>query len=246
MNWQVKIGLGITLVLGLLPFTGLALPHWVTWPGIVVGILLTVLGLLPKHEDIATGVSLLFIAGVAGIVASVILYLDSGPDSLPGFGSFAYIRLYDTAELRRRFIYDFTTPQGGGIKFFLSSSGQFTFSATDVSKEAYSLEIPVGSEGIPIDRMIFLFCEIGISDSRSVLRVTVDTKEVGHRVLPFRIDLGDTSKIGGGAIGADLGRQNSAPFKIGQFGILKATLTKTQKTKMIEAVTKYNAGVPSR
>jgi hypothetical protein len=164
---------------------------------------------------------------------------DTAAKVLPGFGSYAYLRLYDTPELRRRFIYDFTTPEGGGIKFFLSSSGQFNFTVTDLNKETYSLEIPIGADGIPIDRSIFLFCEVGIAEDQTILRVSVDEKKVGERSLPFKIAIGNTSKIGRGSIGADANGQNNAPFKISEFAILSKTLTTEQKSKLIENFKEY-------
>ena len=258
MNWNY-VGTGIGLAgLGLAVLLAPLPPSW--WPSMskgliqatfaaalvlfALGLLFVVLGTLPpvfKDRSLwpQTGMVL---SGLLFVICIVWFFLQPNDVSLPGFGSYAYIRLYDTPELRRRFVYDFATPQGGGIQFFLSSSDQFNFTVTDVNKEKYPLEIPIGATGIPIDRFIYLFCEVGIAQTETILRVTVDDKTVGERSLPFHIDLGDTSKLSHGTIGADINGQNNAPFKIAEMGIFKTTLTSKQKSSLIKNFNDFMKG----
>jgi hypothetical protein len=173
----------------------------------------------------------------AVLLGTILFFSLPHDESLPGFGSYAYLRLYDTPDLRRKVIYDFKTPQGGGIKFFLSSSGQFNFTVTDVNKETYSVELPITA--IPLDRFIFLFCDVGVSENKTNLRVIVDDKQVGFRSLPFRIDLGDVSKIGKGAIGADTNGQNNSPFSIEEVAVYSQTPTYDQRLKLMDNFKTY-------
>ncbi len=75
MDWQSKIGFGLTLVFGFLQFTGIGrMPNWVTWPGISIGLLFFLWGCLPNHQKIPIGPAILFIVCVAGIAGSVAWY----------------------------------------------------------------------------------------------------------------------------------------------------------------------------
>jgi len=74
MDWQFKVGLGVTIVFGLLPFLVKTMPNWVTWPGISIGVLSFLWGLLPNHQKIPNGPAILFIISIAGIVGSVAWY----------------------------------------------------------------------------------------------------------------------------------------------------------------------------
>jgi hypothetical protein len=75
MDWQFKVGIGLCLVFGFLQFTGLGrMPNWVTWPGISIGFLFIIWGLLPNHQKIPVGPAILFIVCIAGIAGSVAWY----------------------------------------------------------------------------------------------------------------------------------------------------------------------------
>jgi hypothetical protein len=70
MDWQFKIGFGFCLVFGFLQFTGVVrMPNWVTWPGISVGVLFIIWGLLPNHEKIPLTQAILFIMFFAGAIS---------------------------------------------------------------------------------------------------------------------------------------------------------------------------------
>jgi hypothetical protein len=135
----------------------------------------------------------------AGTLAvTLIIVLGSGAiwfygpkfQTLPGFSAFAFARLYDTPELRRKYIFAFSSPDGAAVSFYLGADDQFRFQIRDVHKEEYTLEIPIGDHGVPIDRYIFLYCEVALGLQETVLRVRVDGKEVRKRTYDFPITLG--------------------------------------------------------
>jgi hypothetical protein len=53
MDWQFAVGLGMTILFGLLPYAVENIPRWITWPGIAIGIVLIVWALLPSECVIA-------------------------------------------------------------------------------------------------------------------------------------------------------------------------------------------------
>ena len=74
MDWQSKVGIGIAIFFGLLPFAVKDMPHWVTWPGLTVGGLLFLWGLLPRHDDfslVLTAIFIILLAGATGISAII-------------------------------------------------------------------------------------------------------------------------------------------------------------------------------
>ena len=84
MDWQFKVGLGATVVFGLLGYAVKDMPHWITWPGIAAGTLFVLAGVVPFHGKLPSGPLLLFIACATGMVASVSWYLDGPPAGAGG------------------------------------------------------------------------------------------------------------------------------------------------------------------
>lgn len=84
MDWQNLVGLDFTVVFGLLAFGVKDVPQWVAWPGMTIGLLLIVWGILPIHDHMRSGPALLFIACAAGIVSSVFWQLDTSSDTVGG------------------------------------------------------------------------------------------------------------------------------------------------------------------
>jgi len=162
----------------------------------------------------------------AGTLAvTLIIVLGSGAiwfygpkfKTLPGFSAFALVRLYDSPELRRKYIFDFASPDGSKVSFYLASDDFFRFTLMDINKESYALEVPVGNAGVPIDRYIFLYCEIALGLRETILRVLVDGKEVRRRAYDFPISIG-SRKSQQVTLFADNEGKNNAPFKVAMFG----------------------------
>jgi hypothetical protein len=184
------------------------------------------------------------LALICALLVWPLLFEAPKDQNLPGFSASAYLRMYDTPELRRRYIFQFSNPDGGKTEFFLSSSDIFTFSLTDVRGETYALEIPYGPTGLPIDRYIFLYCDAGIDKQTTTLRVFVDGKEIKSRTFDLAVEIGSHNwqKI---TFGADNNGQLNAPFKVAMLSFGRQTLTKTQIRNENDRVVQYLRGVNS-
>ena len=84
MDWQFKIGLGVAIAFGLLPFAVKDMPQGFAYFGVAVGVLLTVWGLIPGHQSHPLMPSLLVIACVAALVGGVKWWLDEYTDTERG------------------------------------------------------------------------------------------------------------------------------------------------------------------
>jgi len=153
-------------------------------------------------------------------------------EKLPGLAVYAVIKLLDLAEIRRRYVFDFGTPEGSQSAFYLSASDKFTFLVTDVHGESYPLEVAVGHEGVPLGELIMLVCELGISSNSTFLRVKVSGKTVATRKLGFPIDVG-SRKWRLAALGADASGKNAGAFMISEIVAWPATWT-TKETSDLE------------
>lgn len=83
MDWQFRVGLGVALVFGFAPFAVKAMPHWITWPGIGVGLGFISWALVPYAERIPLGAAVLFIAGLAAMAGGIALYWDIAVVNFP-------------------------------------------------------------------------------------------------------------------------------------------------------------------
>src|SRR5208282_1254482 len=167
------------------------------------------------------GKCIIFGLGFAG--CAIWWFLEPVDESLSGFFAFAYLRMYDTPELQRRYIFQFANLEGGKAQFFLSASDIFTFSVTDVDGETYPLEVPYGVNGVPIDRYIFLYCDVGVGKNNTTLCIFIDGKGLKSRVFDLPIEVGghNWQNI---TFGADNNGQLLAPFKVATFGFGHQTL----------------------
>jgi hypothetical protein len=70
MDWQFAVGLGTAVVFFLFPYAVKDMPAYVTWPGIAIGLLFIIWGLLPNRNRIPHGIAFLCIACIAGFISA--------------------------------------------------------------------------------------------------------------------------------------------------------------------------------
>lgn len=140
---------------------------------------------------------------ILGFVIWYLLPLDPLRNQLPGFTAYAVISLENPSDFHRKYVFTFGPNGIPRAEFYMSASGEYTFSVTDIHGEKYPLETNIGPDGIPQYKFIGLFNQVGLTEKTTILRITVNNREVIRRTLPFAIDLGDTKWppiiLGGGA-----------------------------------------------
>src|SRR5947208_60250 len=188
--WLAAAALAVALVAaGILFPDAPRLAIWAMFIGgiaLAIALLIAAMVVAARDAERATNErrrSILPLSGMAVLGAALIVGLawvfwpsDPLDKSRPGFAAYGVLRLFDTPELRRRYIFELKSAEGGKAAFYLSASGRFTFSVTDTNGETYPIEAKAGRGGIPIDSVIVLLCEAGIVDRSTVLRVVVNNR----------------------------------------------------------------------
>lgn len=147
-------------------------------------------------------------------------------EKLPGLSFHAAIKILDVSAVRRKYFFQCKSPDGTEASFFMSASNRFAFSVTDIRKETYSLDVPIGSEGVPMGRYIYLICEAATSSNSSFMRILVDGKEIQRRDFKFPIDMG--SRQWSMAVGGDSEGKNNAAFALAEVIILSMSITRKE------------------
>jgi hypothetical protein len=101
----------------------------------------------------------------------------------------------------------------GRFSIYLDPENRFTLSVLDTQGELYTVRVPSGASGVPLNEFIYLSCEVGTTDKSTSLRVLVNAREVSTLVIPFKIELGALD-LKGGMIGADLNSQNNESYSV--------------------------------
>lgn len=214
--------------------------HWLFWGGISLCCMMFVDGALlfywagTLRENWA---SLIWInAGLFCVAVGLISHhVPPGAPlakvSLPGVGVFAIIEIRDVAQVRRRYVFDLGEQDGARASFYLSASDKFTFQVTDTRGEAYPLEFPTGGKTLVIGVPAYLILECGIINSQTIIHAVVNGVEVARRVLPFAISLGG-GEFKDITVGANKDKTEFGGFVLGEFGILKGTMSETQYEQM--------------
>jgi hypothetical protein len=189
------------------------------------------------HRWLAVSASACITAVV--FIFSVTWYFWHKDVKLPGLGIYTTIRLYDTPEFRRRYVYEFVTTEGAKASFSLSSAGQFTFAVTDIRGEIYPLEIKLGENGLPIDRFVALFFEVGLDTSKTLLRVRLNKKVIAQRTLTFKINLGSLDWHPGSLGAPILGQNQNGVFLLFELILYKTTFTSQESSKLVQNISDY-------
>jgi hypothetical protein len=164
-------------------------------------------------------------------------------ETLPGFAAGLLVQTNDNVEVRRKYQFDFGTPEGAKVAFYLSASNRYAFSVTDIHGEPYTLDIPLGSNGIPFGTFMYVLVEVGAASSYSYLRALVNGEEVAWREFDFPLDLGSRRWMM--TTGADSSGKNGGSFSFREMGIYSTTLSDSQSMAVAKnALQGYGPSAP--
>jgi hypothetical protein len=145
--------------------------------------------------------------------------------------------------VRRKYQFDFGTPDGAKVAFYLSASNRYAFSVTDIHGEPYTLDIPLGSNGIPFGTVMYVFVEVGVASSYSYLRALVNGEEVAWREFAFPLDLGSRQWMM--TAGADSSGKNGGSFCVRDMGFSSTTVNDSQSMALAKnALRAYDPSAP--
>jgi membrane protein implicated in regulation of membrane protease activity len=188
------IGLGFALM------SGCALILWPTqiflWLGLFAGAVITggalahkIGGLYPKIIGCVLGgllVALLWVFVPRALTPDAM----RGKEQLPGFSTYVVFQPNDLNERGRRTYFSFESTEHAKIAFYWAANDVFTLSLLDADGEHYTLEIPLGYDGIPINQFSVVVLEVGVATNYAFMRAVVNGHEVAHQNL-VHPNLGD-------------------------------------------------------
>ncbi len=244
---ELIFGSSLAIVFFLPPFAVKDVPPFVVWTGVIGGVFICALAVVPIDDKFLFPISFL-VAGCLIVIASgMVLYerfiqkQEIGvpkeqsaalEEKLPGVSFHAALRIDNVTALRRKYIFELKSPDGPAAAFFLSASNLFTFAVSDTRGESYSIQLPIGKDGIPMGRFIHLVCEGGSSSNSSFLRILVDGKQIQRRDFPLPIDMGN--RLWQLTIGADSEKKNNATFALAEVIFYTMTFNEDEHRKTSE------------
>jgi hypothetical protein len=186
---QIGVGLGITILFFCLKYLAHILNKYIAWAGMLLGIIIVIASFLPTHSSLSK-------------------------EHLPGFSSTFGLKIKYAATLGKQRVLGYGDPEGAKVEFYLSASGRrLIFSVTDIHGDVQTMDLGIGTGGIPINRFVFLTCQVGLDSNETYLRMWINENEVQSRTLPFQMDLG-SRQWAHETIGDDLQGQNDAAFDL--------------------------------
>ena len=150
-------------------------------------------------------------------------------EKLPGISFHTVIKILDVGAIRRKYFFQCQSPDGTQASFYMTASNRFAFSITDHRHETYTIDAPLGKNGIPIGKYIYLVCEAASASSSSFMRILVDRAEIERRDFQFPIDMG--SRNWQLTVGADAKGENNAAFRVAEILICSVSLTNRELKK---------------
>jgi hypothetical protein len=130
MGIGISIGLGLSILFFFLRYLVPAMPKYVSWPGMAIGVGVIIWSMVPPAFPLSNS-------------------------TFPGLSTTMGLKINDASKLGRQYVFEYSTPEGAKTALYLLDTNRFTFVVTDVHGESYSLEIPIGDAGIPIANLYF-------------------------------------------------------------------------------------------
>jgi len=165
----------------------------------------------------------------------------NGPSiSLPGFSVQALINIHPTST--HSYIYDRGIAGGSHAALYVAQDNLFTFLLKDSNGESYELRAPLSVDGVPLNEVIFLSCDIGHTATSTRMDVVVNGKIVASREIPSVIDLGPILNSGA-ILGGSLEQKDFGKFILYELLLYSRTLTVSEMKEILKATGRDHPGV---
>jgi hypothetical protein len=166
----------------------------------------------------------------------------SSPISLPGFSTEALISIHHSRTKTRQYVWDVGNDTGSRESLYISADGLLTYAVSDRKGELYEVRAHMGTGGIPLDEVIFLACQVGITGTGTIISVVVDGKTVATTEVPTRIEL-DLSNAPGETVGCDIHHNYCGVFILYGLALYSRTLTIPEMEHNAAAFKTYHPGI---
>jgi len=167
---------------------------------------------------------------------------DSPHISLPGFSFQALITIHNSKTSGRSYIYDRGIVGGSHFAIYVSQDKLFTFLLTDTKGESFELRVPIGPDGVPLNEVIYLACEVGLTATTTRMEVLVNGKTVAFKETPIVVDLGPVLRSEA-LLGGSLDRREFGNFILYELLLYSRTLTVDEMKQILEITGKDHPGV---
>lgn len=147
------------------------------------------------------------------------------------------LALHPQEQLRRKYIFDIAESENQNrISLFLDANNNLVFELVDRIGETYNMRMPPSS--YKFDEFIMLYCEYGITEEFSFLRVFKNNKILEQSKFNFRIELPrEVEKRY--TLMADLNGKNNTAMTVSFYSVLKGTLGKTKRRGLFNTIKWY-------
>lgn len=167
---------------------------------------------------------------------------DQEDQPRPGFTLFALLNISKLPEQHNHYLFDFGEANRNRFSVYLrDADSALALSVLDDRGHRYSMDIPVGSNGLPVGQESVLTASFGYGAHESYLSLYVDEKETGRLVIPTVVAIRDLGYSGFSVGGSVDGSSPSAAFRLYCFGTSVTMETKEQVIQNAEALRKVQA-----
>ena len=144
--------------------------------------------------------------------------------TLPGISVQALIDIGDSHAQGRKYIWDVGTSTGARESIYISEEGLLTFAVVDNKGELYAVHSQLEKDKIPVNKVFFLACQLGISGTGTIMSIVANGKTLDSKEFPVRMEV-DLRNAPGGRIGGDINDSNFGTFRLYELAFYNRTLT---------------------
>lgn len=181
-------------------------------------------------------VSKLLVSVVVLIVAGWLVWLSFerarsplDTESMPGFSASFGVTFNVATVNRPQYLFESKTSEGASVAFYLAqNSSHFVLRVRDVNGEEHSLDAPIGADSVPLGKVLFLTCQVGVSDTATFLQVIIDGEDVAHETISFPLLLGSKDWPNHTTIFADSEHKNFSAFSLQYLSAGHVTMTSSE------------------